>query len=151
MSDPLQDRHLPGNACFGCGPDNPEGFQIKSYPADGGGLVAELVIDERFQGPSGIVNGGLLAVPMDCHSTWTAMVAFTDNAGSDELVHAVTANYRMRLRRPTPVGVAVRLRSFPGWLDGRRTSVRTTATVDGDVTAEFDGVFAVVEGRYAST
>lgn len=147
MSDALQDHHLPGNACFGCGPHNPDGFQLKSRPVDGGGLVAELVIEERFQGPPGIVNGGLLSVPMDCHSTWTAMLAFTEAAGSDEFKHAVTAEYRMRLRRPTPVGVPVELRSYPGWLDGRRASVRTTASVEGEVTAEFEGVFAAVERR----
>lgn len=147
MSDALQDQHLPGNACFGCGPDNPVGFQIKSYPLDDGGLAAELVIDERFQGPPGVVNGGLLSVPMDCHSTWTAMAAFTRDQGADDLVHAVTAEYRMRLRRPTPVGATIELRSFPGWLDGRRASVRTTARVDGEVTAEFEGVFAAVERR----
>ena len=147
MSEALQDQHLPGNACFGCGPDNPTGFQLKSRPAEGGGLVAELVIGERFQGPPGIVNGGLLSVPMDCHSTWTAMLAFTEAGGNSEIQHAVTAEYRMRLRRPTPVGAPVELRSFPGWLDGRRTSVRTTATVDGELTAEFEGVFAAVERR----
>lgn len=147
MSDAIQHRYLPGNVCFGCGPDNPDGFQLESRPADDGGLVAGLVVDDRFQGPPGVVNGGLLSVPMDCHSTWTAMLAFTRDRGTDDLVHAVTAEYRMRLRRPTPVGVEVRLRSFPGWLDGRRTSVRTTAEVDGEVTAEFEGVFAAVERR----
>lgn len=147
MSDAIQDRHLPDNACFGCGPHNPDGFQLRSYPVDGGGLVAEIVIDERFQGPPGVVNGGLLSVPMDCHSTWTAMLAFTLDRGADDLVHAVTAEYRMRLRRPTPAGATVHLRSFPGGIDGRRASVRTTATVDDHVTAEFEGVFASVERR----
>lgn len=147
MTEALQELYLPDNPCFGCGPANPDGFQIKSFPVEDGGLVAEIVVDERFQGPPGVVNGGLLSVPMDCHSTWTAMVSFTRDRDADDLVHAVTAEYRMRLRRPTPIGESVRLRSFPGWVDGRRTSVRTTAEVAGEVTAEFEGVFASVARR----
>lgn len=147
MSDALQDQHLPGNPCFGCGPANPDGFQIKSYPLDGGGLGAEVVIAQRFQGPPGVVHGAIIAVPMDCHSTWTAMEMFTRDRGADELVHAVTAEYRVKLRRPTPVEEVLTLRSYPGWVDGRRASVRTTVEVGGEVTAEFEGVFAAVDHR----
>ena len=28
----LQDRYAPSNACFGCGPANAQGLQIKSIP-----------------------------------------------------------------------------------------------------------------------
>lgn len=148
MNQALQDLHIPDNVCFGCGPEHPDGLRLKSRPvADGEGLVAEWTPADRFQGPPGIVNGGLLSVPMDCHSAWTAMAVLTRRRDDGAWVHVVTAEYRVRLRRPTPTGTTVRLRSHPGWVDGRRTSVRTTARVGDETTAELEGVFAAVDHR----
>ena len=41
MTDPvalqaLQDRFAPQSRCFGCGPANPQGLQIKSHVAEDG-------------------------------------------------------------------------------------------------------------------
>lgn len=144
---PLQDLHLPDNPCFGCGPGRADGLRLKSYPAGDGGLVAEWRPETRFQGPPGVLHGGFVSVPLDCHSIWTAMAMLTGASVDDDWVEAVTAEYRVRLRRPTPTGALVRLRSHPGWIDGGRASVRTTATVEGEVTAELEGVFVAAERR----
>lgn len=147
MTQALQDLHLPGNPCFGCGPDRDDGLRLKSYPAGDGGLMAEWRSEARFQGPPGVLQGGFVSVPLDCHSIWTAMAMLTAASDGDGWVEAVTAEYRVRLRRPTPTGALVRLRSRPGWIDDGRASVRTTATVEEEVTAEFEGVFVAVERR----
>ena len=39
-SPSLQERHAPHNACWGCGPANPEGLRIRSFP-EGDAVVAE--------------------------------------------------------------------------------------------------------------
>jgi len=36
----LQDTYAPGTTCFGCGPSNAEGLQLKTLP-EGDGCVAE--------------------------------------------------------------------------------------------------------------
>jgi len=40
MDPSLQERYGPASACFGCGPANPKGLRIRSFPA-GGEVVAE--------------------------------------------------------------------------------------------------------------
>lgn len=139
----LQDAFLPDNACFGCGPANPEGLQLKTYE-DGEEFVAEWTADDRYQGPPEVVNGGFLAVPMDCHSTWAAMHALSEARGGDP-IGAVTAGYSVTLRRPTPTGRPITFRARVTKVEGRHAKVHTTAEVDGEVTAEFDGTFVAVE------
>src|SRR6056297_627514 len=91
----IQDRFYPDNRCFGCGGANPDGLHLKSFDR-GEELVAEWVADPRFHRPPGVVNGGLMAVPMDCHGTWAAMLAL-GAADAGDPVPAVTAGYSVRL------------------------------------------------------
>lgn len=147
--DVLQHRDwLPGNACFGCGPHNPRGLQIHSRIGADGATHATWRAAAHFQGPPGVVNGGLLAAPMDCHGNWRAMLAFRERAESDGRdatdVASVTGTYTVRLARPTPVETDVHLRAELTELDGRKARVLVTATVDGEVTATFDGLFLEV-------
>lgn len=139
----LQDLFYPDNHCFGCGPANPDGLHLKTYEADGG-YVAEWTPESRYAGPPGVVNGGMVAVPMDCHATWAAMHAFSADRGG-EPVGAVTAGYSVRLVRPMPVGQRVRLRAEVTERNERKAKVSVTATIDDAVIATFDGTFVVVE------
>lgn len=139
----LQDMFFPGNACFGCGPANPDGLHLKSYE-DGDDLVAEWTPEERFQGPPGVVNGGLLSVPMDCQSTWAAMRAFSARNDGNP-VGAVTAGFSVKLHEPTPVGKRVTLRAQVTQIDDRHAKVHTTAHVEGTLVAEFTGTFVAVK------
>lgn len=138
----LQDRLLPGNTCFGCGPANPDGLHLKSYE-DGDALIAAWTPREGLNGPPEVVNGGVVAVPMDCHATWTAMMHFR-RVRDHARTAAVTAGYRVNLRAPTPIGQRIDLR---GWIvegTDRRANVRVTAHAGETLTAEFDGSFVAV-------
>lgn len=146
MAAPLNHRHFPDNACFGCGPANPAGLRIEIVE-EGDLLVTDVAFDEHHQGPSGIVNGGMVSVPMDCLSTWVAMRAFGKRGGDDAPQPAVTAEYRMRLLRPTPVGEQVHIAGRADEMTARRARVTTTATVGGETTARFEGVFVAVPER----
>lgn len=139
----LQDMFLPGNQCFGCGPANPDGLHLKTYE-DGEEFVAEWIPEDRFQGPPGIVNGGVMAIPMDCHATWAAMHVFSAARGG-EPVGAVTAGYRVQLLAPTPVGHRVVLRARVTDHTERKATVAVTATVEGRQTATFEGTFVAVD------
>lgn len=146
MTQPLQLRYWPENACFGCGPQNPDGLHLHSFEAEDGSLVADWQAEPRWQGPPGVMNGGFLSIPMDCHSTWTAMLAFQRDRGLDAPPPTVTAEYHVRLRRPTPTDALVHLRGEAGEVDGRKVKVRTTAEVEGEVTAIFEGTFVCLAG-----
>lgn len=139
----LQDLFQPYAHCFGCGPANPDGIHLKSY-TDGDDLVAEWVPEERFQGPPNVVGGGLMAVPMDCHSTWTAMHAFSADRGG-EPCGAVTATFELTLHHPTPTGQRVLLRARPTEVADRHATVRCVAEVDRRTTAEFVGTYVAVD------
>lgn len=139
----LQDMFYPQNHCFGCGPSNRDGLHLKSYERDGV-FTAEWIAESRFQGPPGIVNGGVLAIPMDCHSTWAAMHVFSQQRGG-EPCGAVTAGYSMSLLRPTPVGERITLLAEVIETNGRKAKVRCSATVGDEVTAEFAGTWVAVD------
>jgi acyl-coenzyme A thioesterase PaaI-like protein len=138
----LQDRLLPNNTCFGCGPANPDGLQLKSYE-DGDVLVATWTPREGLNGPPNVTHGGMVAVPMDCHATWAAMMHFGRVRGDGQMA-AVTAGYSVSLRAPTPIGQRIDLR---GWVvEGteRKARVRVTAHARDTLTAEFEGTFVAV-------
>ena len=43
----------PFYACFGCGPGHPDGLRVRCFKAREG-VVAPIVISERYQGPKGL-------------------------------------------------------------------------------------------------
>lgn len=141
----LQDLFLPDNQCFGCGPANPEGLHLKSYEDGDGAYVAEWTPEDRFQGPPGVVSGGVMAIPMDCHATWAAMHAFSEQRAGNP-VGAVTAGYSLSLLAPTPIGHRVTLRAQVTDRDHRKAKVHVSAAVDGEEVATFDGTFVCVDG-----
>lgn len=140
----LQDLFFPQNRCFGCGPANPEGLHLKSYESSDGTFVAEWTPEERYAGPPGVVNGGMIAVPMDCHATWAAMHAFSEAHGG-EPVGAVTAGYSVRLVKPMPIGQRVTFRAEVTERTDRKAKVSVVASIAGETLATFDGTFVAVE------
>jgi hypothetical protein len=73
-SPAVQDQ-LERNLCFGCGPSNPNGLQIKTYYGDSEGLCTFHPRPEHSAGPPHVLNGGILATVIDCHGVCTAIAA----------------------------------------------------------------------------
>ena len=65
---------MPDNVCFGCGQDNHFGLKIKSY-WEGEEAVCIWNSEEKYQGWKNVLNGGILASLIDCHTMGTAMAA----------------------------------------------------------------------------
>ena len=63
---------MPGNVCFGCGTEHPEGLQIKSY-WDGSVAICHWQPEEKYRGWPRLLNGGIMATIIDCHCIGTAM------------------------------------------------------------------------------
>ena len=69
----IQDR-MPRNHCYGCGADNPDGLQIKSYWQDDECVCTYSPRPEQCAGPLQDLYGGTIASLIDCHSVGTAVV-----------------------------------------------------------------------------
>ena len=57
----------------------------------------------------GMLNGGIIGSLLDCHSNWTAAWTLMKKQGLDQPPCTVTANYSVKLLRPTPSNQPVQL------------------------------------------
>jgi len=122
--------------CYGCGPRNPRGLQLKSY-RQGDRVVAEFRPAAKHLGLEGFVYGGLIASLMDCHGMAAAAAYFRDLAPA--LSHAprtVTASLKVSYRRPTPLGEhPLRLDAWVASATARKAVVEIELSVAGEITA----------------
>ncbi|MBM3301070.1 MAG: PaaI family thioesterase [Deltaproteobacteria bacterium] len=87
MSDavPLQDQLIhdaPIRNCYGCGADNPKGFQIKSR-LEGDEGICQWRPQQHHCSYPGYLNGGVACTLIDCHSVWTAFALECRDRGAD--------------------------------------------------------------------
>ena len=144
----LQDRFAPHNRCFGCGPANDRGLRIKSR-VEGDEVVAEFSPEAHHEAFTGIMNGGIIGALLDCHSNWTAAWHLMKTRGEAAPPCTVTADYHVKMRRPTPMGI-VRLRARVESSEGDKVVVTATLEAGGKETASCRGTFvAVKEGHPA--
>ena len=145
----LQDRYAPKNRCFGCGPANEKGLRIKSF-VEGEQAVCDWRPEPHHQAYEGILNGGICGAILDCHSNWTAAHHLMKAAGAEVPPCTVTADFHVKLRRPTPMGVALHLTARVVESSGDRAVVEAAIEAEGRTTATCRGTFvAVKEGHPA--
>lgn len=145
----LQRRFAPHNACFGCGPANPLGLRLESFVADGECLCTwtPQVQHEAF---SGMLNGGIAGTLLDCHSNWTAAWNLMQASAADVPPCTVTAEFHVKLRRPTPSTQPLTVRARVAEIQAERAVIEATLECEGLVTATCRGLFvAVREGHPA--
>ena len=106
----LQEQYAPGGICFGCGPANTEGLRIRSFAA-GDEVVAEWMPRKEYEAFEGVLSGGIIGTLLDCHCNWTAAWHLMHRSGAAAPPCTVTAEYTIKMRRPTPTTGLVRLRS----------------------------------------
>ena len=150
----LQDIYAPKSVCYGCGPANEKGLHIKSrvVPAAEGG-TDEVVCDwtplPHHIAYEGSLNGGIIGTLLDCHCNWTATWHLMKANGLATPPCTVTAEYAIRLLRPTPAK-KLHLRARVVESTERKAVVEGVLEVDGVECATCRGVFvAVKEGHPA--
>ena len=149
MSEALQDRYAPENRCFGCGPANEKGLRIKSVIA-GDELVCDWTPEPHHEAYENMLNGGICGALLDCHSNWTAAWHLMNKGGLDEPPCTVTAEFHVKLRRPTATDGPVRLVARVVESTDNSAVVEARLEARGEVTATCRGVFvAVKEGHPA--
>ena len=67
---------LPGNVCFGCGQENPNGLRVAVFrdPKDPKRILGEFDPQDFMIGFPGITHGGAIYTALDCMATWSGMV-----------------------------------------------------------------------------
>ena len=143
----LQERFAPTTRCFGCGPANADGLHLGSHEAIGGRdgeLIATWRPRPQHAAFENVLNGGIVGTLLDCHGNWTAAVRVMQDRGLDHPPGCVTADYAIRLRRPTPVDRPLDLHAWPVSAEGDRVVVDGEIVVDGIITATCRGTFVAV-------
>jgi acyl-coenzyme A thioesterase PaaI-like protein len=139
----IQQRFAPASRCFGCGPANELGLRLESRPG-GDGLVASWMPAEHHEAFEGVLNGGIIGALLDCHSNWTAAWGLMRRRNADRPPVCVTADYHVRLFRPTPTDRPVMLTSRIVEATDERVTVESTLASAGVVTASCQGTFVAV-------
>jgi len=143
----LQQRYAPDNVCFGCGQANPRGLQIRSF-AEGddpwGEVVMEWMPEPHHEAFDQVLNGGIIGTLMDCHSNWTAIWHLMCRDGRDKATPCVTAEFHVKMRRPTPSRQQLRVTARAVESDENRVTVEAMLESGGEVTATCVGVFVAV-------
>jgi acyl-coenzyme A thioesterase PaaI-like protein len=149
MTQSLQDRYAPTNACFGCGPANQHGLRIKSF-VQGDEVVCTWQPATMHEAFPGMLNGGIIGSLLDCHCNWTAAHHLMVRAGASQPPCTVTAEYTIKLRRPTPTNAPVTLRAKVVEASEDRARISATLEAGGRICATCEGLFvAVKEGHPA--
>ena len=132
------------HACFGCGGENPIGLRLR-FTADKGEVRAPFLPAAEHQGFEGVVHGGIISSVLDEAMAWA-----TAAAG----IWAVTAEMRVRFRRPLQVGEQTRVQARVEEWRGRIVRVAAELVRDADdatvasATGTFVRVAAEVEADW---
>src|SRR5438046_9895814 len=122
MTGALQDRYAPHGTCFGCGPKNDRGLRIKSR-VSGDDVVATWHAEKFHEAFAGALSGGIAGTLLDCHSNWTAAYHLMRRASASTPPCTVTAEYSVKLLRPTPTDGSIELVARPAELAADRAGV----------------------------
>ncbi len=141
MEKAFQDHYADSYShCYGCGRNNPQGHQLKSY-WDGDDTIAHFTPRAEYSG--GVpdhVYGGLIASLLDCHGaasaaayTWRAMAQ--EGRATEQPVRYVTASLKVDFRAPTPMGTELTIRGRLRSMEGRKLWIDMTLSAGDKVCA----------------
>jgi hypothetical protein len=139
----LQDTYAPHNKCFGCGPSNELGLQIKSM-VEKDVVVAEFQPNAHHQAFDNVLSGGICGTLLDCHSNWTAAYFIMKARGLDAPPCTVTARYAVELLAPTPMNKVIKIIATPEKVTEKKAEINAHLIVDGVITATCTGLFVAV-------
>ena len=143
----IQETYAPNLACFGCGPANEKGLHIRSFPSDDDEqvVVAEWQAQTHHESFTGMLSGGIIGTLLDCHCNWSAAWHLMNKAGADTPPCTVTAEYAIKLLRPTPTDRPVKLVARVVDSTGDRATVEGELIAHDKVCATCRGVFVAVK------
>lgn len=130
--DPLPP-HQPN--CFGCGPANPAGFQLRCHATERG-VAGSFRLDTRHEGGPGVAHGGVVAAVLD------DLLGFLLYRIGRPMV---TARLEIDYRRPVLLGIEAEAEAEIVSVDGRKVWTRGELRgPDAGILAEARGLFVQV-------
>jgi acyl-coenzyme A thioesterase PaaI-like protein len=144
MTRSLQEIYAPAARCFGCGPSNSQGLRIRSFPAADGHVVCDFTPEPHHEAFENVLNGGIIGTVLDCHMNWTTIFHLLTKLGLDHAPPCVTSEFKVMLKRPTPLGL-VHVDAHVVSATDDRATIEATMTADGKVTAIGTGTFVAVK------
>ena len=145
----LQDQYAPNLICFGCGPANDKGLQIKSFVI-GDRVVADFTPQTHHQAFEGMINGGIIGALLDCHLNWTAVWHLMQRNSLDVPPCCVTAKYEVTFEQPTPAQTPLHLEAWVVESSDRKAIVEGTLGSSGEISARCRGTFVSVKPDHAA-
>jgi acyl-coenzyme A thioesterase PaaI-like protein len=149
----IQDQFQTNNYCWGCGRDNEHGLQIKSYWLGEEAVCTWQPAEYHAAGPRNVVNGGIIATLIDCHSACTAMAAAYQaegrEIGTEPLIWCATASLTVTYLRPTPLSGPVDLRARVKELGKKKITVDCSVLANGAECAKGEVVAVRVAAGWA--
>ncbi len=140
----LQEQYSPSGCCFGCGPANPQGLRLRSF-VHGAEVIAQWRPDEKYQAFPDMLNGGIIGTLLDCHSNWTAAWHLQQQDRLAQPPCTVTAEYAIKLLRPTPLNSPVELVARVVASSADRCTIEAVLTSLGKPRATCRGTFVAVQ------
>jgi acyl-coenzyme A thioesterase PaaI-like protein len=140
----LQEKYAPNSICFGCGPANQKGLRIRSME-NGDETVCTWNPEHHHEAFPGMLNGGIIGSLLDCHSNWTAAWHLMKTSGADQPPCTVTANYSVKLLRPTPSNQPVEIHARVVEALEDRATVEAVLKSGGKDCATCRGLFVAVK------
>jgi acyl-coenzyme A thioesterase PaaI-like protein len=132
----------PAATCYGCGPANQDGLQIKSYwSANYSSVVCTHHPAAKYNaGFENVMYGGLVASLIDCHSIWAAIADTYRREGRPHgelpAISYVTGQLDVRYLKPTPLDHPILLQARIESVDGRKTRISCQLGYADAITAE---------------
>jgi acyl-coenzyme A thioesterase PaaI-like protein len=143
----LQETYAPQGRCFGCGPTNEQGLRIRSFALDetaDARVICDFTPAKHHEAFENVLNGGIIGTVLDCHMNWTTIHHQMRKQGLDHAPCCVTAEFKVVLKRPTPMGpVHVEAKIVSSTDD--RASIDAVLTEAGKVCAIGTGLFVAVK------
>ena len=140
----LQETYAQKSICFGCGPSNTKGLHIRSF-ARGDEVVATWTPEKHHEAFPGVLNGGIIGALLDCHSNWTASYHLMKASQLAEPPCTVTAEYAIKLKRPTPTNGPVELKARVVESSADRAVIEAELIAGGKICATCRGTFVAVK------
>ena len=105
-----------------------------------GAIRGRGVFHAAYEGPPGYVHGGWVALTFD------EILGMANIASGHP---GMTGTLKIRYLRPTPLHTEVELEGRTERVEGRRIVAKGVMRVDGEVTAEAEGLFVVIDAARA--
>ena len=106
-----------------------------------GKIVGHGTFRAAYEGPPGYVHGGWVALTFD------EILGMANIASGHP---GMTGTLKIRYLRPTPLHQRVDLEGWTERVEGRRIVAKGTMTVDGERTAEAEGLFVTISPEMAA-